>query len=97
MKTITTHSDRLPTIGGRVHGIVGWDPLAVQCDACLRVWNNEGEPMITTLREVTFNNREPGPRLCADCWEWYGPVTQHPDSWPPCDTTFRNQIEGDNK
>lgn len=27
--------DRLPTVGGRVHGIVGWDPLAVQCDDCL--------------------------------------------------------------
>ena len=72
MKTITTHSDRLPTVEGRVHGIVGWDPLAVQCDDCLRVWSNEGEPMITTLSEVIFNSREPGPRLCAECWQKRG-------------------------
>lgn len=81
MKTIKTCADRLPTLEGRVHGIVGWNPLAVQCDDCLRVWTNEGEPMINTLREVTFNNLEPGPRLCAECWEQRGWVNTPSRGW----------------
>ena len=44
----------------------------IQCDDCLRVWSNEGEPRITTLHEVIFNSREPGPRLCAECWQKRG-------------------------
>jgi hypothetical protein len=67
-----TIASRLPTIEGRVHGIVGWAPVAVQCDDCLRVWSGGGEALINTLRRVTFNRRAPGPRLCIECWQKRG-------------------------
>lgn len=70
---------RLPTIPGRVHGIVAVDPLAVQCDDCLRVWS-EKLPILTVQKAI-FNKREPGLRLCADCWKKRGWVNTDANGW----------------
>lgn len=79
MTTEEQHTSPLPTIEGRVHGIVGWDPIAVQCDNCLKVWRG-GTPIITVQKAI-FNGRDPGPRLCDACWEKRGWVNTPSRGW----------------
>lgn len=68
--TVESPGVRLPGIEGKVHGIVGLEPVAVQCDECFRVWRG-GTPVVT-LGMAIFNARVPGVRLCAECWEKRG-------------------------
>ena len=67
----------LPTLPGRVHGIVADNPLTVQCSRCLRT--NSDPYWLTAARWAlfpsgaqhqqygTFGNWLSGERLCADC------------------------------
>jgi hypothetical protein len=66
---MTTHMLPMPTVPGKVHGIVSMDPITVQCDGCGGVWS-EGLTIIT-VGKALFNPRLYGKgddrRLCADC------------------------------
>ena len=64
----------LPTVTGKVHGIVGLNPAEVQCDACLVVRTGiyaEKIGITVILVDITFNPRryERGDkrRLCREC------------------------------
>lgn len=64
----------LPTVAGKVHGIVGLSPTEVQCDECLVVRTGiyaEKIGITVILVDITFNPRryERGDkrRLCGTC------------------------------
>jgi len=56
----------LPTLPGKVHGIVADDPLAVQCSRCLRTCTDSSD--LAAVRWALFTRgAHAGERLCADC------------------------------
>lgn len=57
----------LPTLPGKVHGIVGTDPWTIQCDGCLCTWSHEH--LILVVHKAEFNPRDKWDdrRLCDDC------------------------------
>lgn len=62
----------LPTIKGKVHGIVGLNPPEVQCDECLVVRASSEKIGITViLVDITFSprryDRGDKRRLCREC------------------------------
>lgn len=60
-------AELLPTVSGKVHGIVSTDPWTVQCDGCLRTWSHEH--LILVVHKAEFNSRlnDDSRRLCDDC------------------------------
>lgn len=68
----TEHSQPLPDLDGKVHGIKSLDPWTVQCDDCLSCWS--GDLPIIVAHSAVFNRRSglQGLRLCGDCWNARG-------------------------
>ena len=61
----------LPTVAGKVHGVVSVDPFAFQCDGCGQLYS--GQPAINAAHCVPFNQRYgPGTRHCLPCWAELG-------------------------
>jgi hypothetical protein len=67
---------------GKVHGIKGMSPWAVQCDDCLTVFT--GEWLLAVAKSATFNARADlaNLRLCAPCWAERGWVDSY-EGWTP--------------
>lgn len=65
--TLESHDGPLPTVEGKVDGIVGWEPAKVQCYECHRTMT--GPSAILVIQWALFNPLSglPG-RRCAECW-----------------------------
>lgn len=73
----------LPTLPGKVHGIVGKEPFEIQCDECLvvRSGTSKAPNVQIILVDITFNPRRypsgDKRRLCHECRDihWKGDRT----------------------
>ena len=78
--TLESHDGILPTLDGKAEGIVGWDPMKVQCCDCHRTMTG---PIKILVLQWAVNNRRSGlpGRRCADCWLALGWEGSSADGW----------------
>lgn len=62
---------QLPTLPGKVAGIVGWEPCVLQCRVCGRTATQEGRSATTFIILSGFHfhrcEERKGIRMCPDC------------------------------
>lgn len=62
---------QLPTIPGKVGGIVGWDPCVLQCRVCGVTAKQEGRSAAMFIVQSGFRfhrcEEREGIRMCPDC------------------------------
>lgn len=68
---MTSSPVQLPTIPGKVDGIVGWDPLVLQCRSCGVTYEGTGKNRAADIILSGFHfhvcEGRDGIRRCPDC------------------------------